>query len=105
MCKPCHGGFEKPFNKSQQRIYGAKNSWQLAGINALEFIRNMMLYNKLLISGALLLAIQTVAALSLSIPKSFIDLAVAKKFPKEKLTITLDQPELNYLHKRLIPVK
>jgi hypothetical protein len=60
----------------------------------------MMLYNKLLISGALLLAIQTVAALSLSIPKSLIDLAVAKKFPKEKLTITLDQPITKFSKER-----
>ncbi len=29
---------------------------------------------------------------SLSIPKSLIDIGVAKKFPKEKLSITLDQP-------------
>ena len=31
-------------------------------------------------------------ALSLSIPKSLIDKAVSTKFPKEKLTIKLDQP-------------
>ena len=29
---------------------------------------------------------------SLSIPKSLIDIGVAKKFPKEKLSITLDKP-------------
>ena len=60
----------------------------------------MMQYNKLLITVALLFAIQTVAALSLSIPKSLIDLAVAKKFPKEKLTITLDQPATKFSKER-----
>jgi len=59
-----------------------------------------MRYNKLLVAGALLFAIQTAAALSLSIPKSLIDLAVAKKFPKEKLTITLDQPVTKFSKER-----
>jgi len=31
-------------------------------------------------------------SLSLSIPKALIDIGVAKKFPKEKLSITLDKP-------------
>jgi hypothetical protein len=33
-----------------------------------------------------------VMSLSLSIPKALIDIGVAKKFPKEKLSITLDKP-------------
>ena len=35
-------------------------------------------------------------AISLSIPKTLIDGAVAKKFPKEKLTITLDKPSTKF---------
>ena len=31
-------------------------------------------------------------AISISVPKGLIDIAVAKKFPKEKATITLDKP-------------
>jgi len=54
----------------------------------------MMLYKKFLITGALLLTIQTAAALSLSIPKSLIDQAVAKKFPKEKITFTFQRSPL-----------
>jgi hypothetical protein len=33
-------------------------------------------------------------ALSISVPKGLIDIAVAKKFPKDKATITLDKPML-----------
>jgi len=33
-------------------------------------------------------------AISLSVPKGLIDIAVAKKFPKEKATITLDKPTM-----------
>ena len=49
---------------------------------------------------ALLLAINTAFALSLSIPKSLIDLAVVKKFPKEKLTVVLDQPSTKFSKER-----
>jgi hypothetical protein len=35
-------------------------------------------------------------ALSLSIPKTLIDKAVSAKFPKEKLTIKLDQPSTKF---------
>ncbi len=54
----------------------------------------------ILITAALLFAIQTVTALSLSILKSLIDLVVTKKFPKEKLTITLDQPVTKFSKER-----
>jgi hypothetical protein len=54
----------------------------------------MTRFEKLLFAITFFLIIQTAAALSLSIPKPLIDLGVAKKFPKEKLTITLDQPVL-----------
>ena len=33
-------------------------------------------------------------AISISVPKGLIDIAVAKKFPKEKATITLDKPKM-----------
>ena len=33
-------------------------------------------------------------AISLNVPKGLIDIAVAKKFPKEKATITLDKPTM-----------
>jgi hypothetical protein len=36
------------------------------------------------------------SALSLSIPKSIVDNAIAKKFPKEKLSITLDRPTTRF---------
>ena len=45
---------------------------------------------------ALLLSFNASFALSLSIPKSLIDLAVVKKFPKEKLTVVLDQPSTKF---------
>ena len=49
----------------------------------------------------LLSAICSVAmSLSLSIPKSLIDMGVAKKFPKEKLTITLDKPVTKFNKER-----
>ena len=35
---------------------------------------------------------QSIYALSLSIPKSIVDNAISKKFPKEKLSISLDKP-------------
>ena len=56
--------------------------------------------DKFLFASAFFLIIQTAAALSLSIPKPLIDLAVAKKFPKEKLTITLDQPVTKFSKER-----
>ena len=60
----------------------------------------MARFDKFLFASAFLLIIQTAAALSLSIPKPLIDLAVAKKFPKEKLTITLDQPVTKFSKER-----
>jgi hypothetical protein len=42
----------------------------------------------------------TAASLTLSIPKSLIDIGVAKKFPKEKLTITLDKPVTKFSKER-----
>lgn len=60
----------------------------------------MVRLDKFLFASAFFLIIQTAAALSLSIPKPLIDLAVAKKFPKEKLTITLDQPVTKFIKER-----
>lgn len=48
--------------------------------------------SKLLLSALLALACQFAQALSLNVPKALFDTALAKKFPKEKLTITLDKP-------------
>ena len=59
-----------------------------------------MRYDKFLFASAIFLAVNTVSALSLNIPKSLIDLGVAKKFPKEKLTITLDQPLTKFSKER-----
>ena len=59
-----------------------------------------MRYDKFLFASAIFLAVNTVSALSLNIPKSLIDLGVAKKFPKEKLTITLDQPVTKFSKER-----
>lgn len=39
-------------------------------------------------------------AISLSIPKALIDVTVAKKFPKEKLSIVLDQPFTKFSKER-----
>ena len=41
---------------------------------------------------AWLLCVGSAQAISLNVPKGLIDIAVAKKFPKEKATITLDKP-------------
>ena len=43
---------------------------------------------------AWLLCVGSAQAISLNVPKGLIDIAVAKKFPKEKATITLDKPTL-----------
>jgi hypothetical protein len=43
---------------------------------------------------AWLLCAGSVHAISLNVPKGLIDIAVAKKFPKEKATITLDKPTM-----------
>ena len=43
---------------------------------------------------AWLLCVGSVQAISLNVPKGLIDIAVAKKFPKEKATITLDKPTM-----------
>jgi len=60
----------------------------------------MTRFNKFLFASAILLVVNTVSALSLNIPKSLIDLGMAKKFPKEKLTITLDQPVTKFSKER-----
>jgi hypothetical protein len=60
----------------------------------------MMRFNKFLFASAIFLVVNTVSALSLNIPKSLIDLGMAKKFPKEKLTITLDQPVTKFSKER-----
>lgn len=59
-----------------------------------------MRFDKFLFASAIFLAVNTVSALSLNIPKSLIDLGMAKKFPKEKLTITLDQPATKFSKER-----
>ena len=43
---------------------------------------------------ACLLCVGSAQAISLHVPKGLIDIAVAKKFPKEKATITLDKPTM-----------
>ena len=43
---------------------------------------------------AWLLCVGSAQAISLNVPKGLIDIAVAKKFPKEKATITLDKPKM-----------
>ena len=43
---------------------------------------------------AWLLCVGSAQAISLNVPKGLIDIAVAKKFPKEKATITLDKPTM-----------
>ena len=43
---------------------------------------------------AWLLCVGSAQAISLSVPKGLIDIAVVKKFPKEKATITLDKPTM-----------
>ena len=60
----------------------------------------MMRFDKFLFASAIFLVVNTVSALSLNIPKSLIDLGIAKKFPKEKLTITLDQPVTKFSKER-----
>ena len=60
----------------------------------------MMRFDKFLFASAIFLAVNTVSALSLNIPKPLIDLGMAKKFPKEKLTITLDQPVTKFSKER-----
>ena len=60
----------------------------------------MMRFDKFLFASAIFLVVNTVSALSLNIPKSLIDLGMAKKFPKEKLTITLDQPVTKFSKER-----
>ena len=43
---------------------------------------------------AWLLCVGSAQAISINVPKGLIDIAVAKKFPKEKATITLDKPTM-----------
>jgi len=40
---------------------------------------------------------QSIFALALSIPKSIVDNAISKKFPREKLSIALDKPTTKFL--------
>lgn len=60
----------------------------------------MARFYKFLFASAFFLIIQTAVAFTLSIPKPLIDLAVVKKFPKEKLSITLDQPLTKFSKER-----
>jgi len=55
---------------------------------------------KFIFAISLFFTTQSLSALSLSIPKSLIDLSVVKKFPKEKLTIVLDQPTTKFNKER-----
>jgi hypothetical protein len=55
---------------------------------------------KFIFAISLFFITQSVSALSLSIPKSLIDSSVVKKFPKEKLTIVLDQPTTKFSKER-----
>ena len=55
---------------------------------------------KFLYAISFLLTFNSAFALSLSIPKPLIDLAVVKKFPKEKLTVVLDQPSTKFSKER-----
>ena len=52
------------------------------------------------LSLAWLLFAGSAHAISISVPKALIDIAVAKKFPKEKATITLDKPTLGLSKQR-----
>jgi hypothetical protein len=52
----------------------------------------MTIFLKTISFFLLCLICPSVMSLSLSIPKALIDIGVAKKFPKEKLSITLDKP-------------
>jgi len=52
------------------------------------------------ITIGLFFVIQSALAISLSIPKPLIDIGVTKKFPKEKLTITLDKPTTKFSKER-----
>jgi hypothetical protein len=58
--------------------------------NSYHFSMNITL--KLIASILLSLICNYAMAFTLSIPKSLIDIGVAKKFPREKLSITLDKP-------------
>ena len=49
---------------------------------------------------AWLLCVGSAQAISLNVPKGLIDIAVAKKFPKEKATITLDKPTMGLSKQR-----
>ena len=60
----------------------------------------MKIINKTVIALLLSALCSAAISLSLSIPKSLIDMGVAKKFPKEKLTITLDKPVTKFNKER-----
>jgi len=60
----------------------------------------MKIINKTVMALLLSAICSAAMSLSLSIPKSFIDMGVAKKFPKEKLTITLDKPVTKFNKER-----
>lgn len=55
---------------------------------------------KLLLMISIFFCTTSSHAISLSIPKALIDVAVAKKFPKEKLSIVLDQPSTKFSKER-----
>jgi len=52
------------------------------------------------LSLAWLVCAGSAQAISISVPKGLIDIAVAKKFPKEKATITLDKPTMGLSKQR-----
>ena len=52
------------------------------------------------LSLAWLVFADSAQAISISVPKGLIDIAVAKKFPKEKATITLDKPTMGLSKQR-----
>jgi hypothetical protein len=55
---------------------------------------------KTIASFSLCFVAASAMSLTLSIPKSLIDLGVARKFPKEKLSITLDKPVTAFSRER-----
>jgi len=58
------------------------------------------MHSKKVITALFCLGIQSALAISLSVPKALVDMGVAKKFPIEKLTITLDKPVTKFSKER-----
>lgn len=66
----------------------------------INMVMTFMNKTKLIFAIVIFLTLNTCYAISLSIPKPLIDLAIVKKFPKEKLTIVLDQPSTKFNKER-----